>query len=221
MISVVAPNYNGEGTIGACLAALCASDCRDYEVVVVDDCSSDLSVDIIRRFPCRLVRLPRRAGGSLIMEPEIQVAHIFNFNLFRSLKNAFFKARWWIVYSLGTGDLLAESGTASRGLKANVMLQAFSLAALSAAALTGSAWTMAALVPALCVNLLMNRGLFRAFFREGGILFGIKAVGYYLFLYPVAVAGGALSGAAGMCRLRLNPGKGMQWHFQQSGMPDR
>lgn len=343
MISVVIPNYNGERTIGACLAALCASDCQDYEVVVVDDCSSDGSVDIIRHFPCRLVRLPRRSGASrarnagarmsrggilfftdadcvvgkdtlskaaaavtvrgpravvggtytpmpadsgfyglfqslfihyhetrncrspdyiashamamtratynesggfredflpiiedvefshrlrsagfrLVVEPEIQVAHIFNFNFTRSMKNAFRKARWWTVYSLGAGDLLAESGTASRGLKANVVLQAFSLSALPAAALTGSAWTMAVLVPALCVTLLLNRGLFRAFFREGGIPFGIKAVSYYLFLYPVAVAGGALSGAAVMCGLKLKPAKGMQWHFQQPGTPDR
>ena len=346
MISVVIPNYNGERTIGACLEAVCTSDCRDYEVVVVDDCSSDGSVDIIRRFPCRLVRLPRRSGASrarnagalqirgeilffidsdcvvrkdtvrraadavsdlgpravvggtytpspadrgfyglfqsvfinyhetkasdnpdyvashamamtrttfiesggfredflpiiedvefshrlrragcrLAMEPAIQVAHIFNFTLPGSIKNAFRKARWWTVYSLGNGDLLSESGTASRGLKANVLLQAFSLAALAAAALTASVWPTAALVLALCVNLFMNRGLFRAFFRGRGILFGIKAACYYLFLYPVAVAGGALSGAAGMCGQRLkpaDPGKELQWHFQQSGTPDR
>ncbi|HEU4383641.1 MAG TPA: glycosyltransferase [Anaeromyxobacteraceae bacterium] len=63
-ISVVIPNRNGAATIGQCLAAALASDYRRFEVVVVDDGSEDASVEIARRFPCRLVRLPRRSGVS-------------------------------------------------------------------------------------------------------------------------------------------------------------
>ncbi|HZY05274.1 MAG TPA: glycosyltransferase [Anaeromyxobacteraceae bacterium] len=63
-ISVVVPNRNGAATIGRCLEAALASDYRRFEVVVVDDGSEDASVEIIRGFPCRLVRLPRRAGVS-------------------------------------------------------------------------------------------------------------------------------------------------------------
>jgi glycosyltransferase involved in cell wall biosynthesis len=64
LISIVIPNHNGAATIGRCLSAALASDYPRFEVVVVDDGSDDGSVDIIRTFPCRLVRLERRGGVS-------------------------------------------------------------------------------------------------------------------------------------------------------------
>lgn len=63
-ISVVIPNRNGAATIGRCLSAALASDYRRFEVVVVDDASEDGSVDVIRAFPCKLVRLPQHRGVS-------------------------------------------------------------------------------------------------------------------------------------------------------------
>jgi glycosyltransferase involved in cell wall biosynthesis len=63
-ISVVVPNRNGAATIGQCLGAALASDYGRFEVVVVDDGSEDGSVEIIRGFPCRLVRLDRHGGVS-------------------------------------------------------------------------------------------------------------------------------------------------------------
>ncbi len=61
-ISVIIPNYNGSSFIGKCLEAAFASDYGNFEVVVVDDCSTDNSVEIIKRYPCRLVRLEKHAG---------------------------------------------------------------------------------------------------------------------------------------------------------------
>lgn len=63
-ISVVIPNYNGAGTIARCLEAALASRYERFEVIVVDDGSDDHSVAVIRRFPCRLVRLPRHSGAA-------------------------------------------------------------------------------------------------------------------------------------------------------------
>src|SRR5512144_1290369 len=63
-LSVIIPNYNGGRTIGRCLEALFASSYDNFEVVVVDDCSSDGSPEIISRFPCRLVRLHARSGAA-------------------------------------------------------------------------------------------------------------------------------------------------------------
>jgi glycosyltransferase involved in cell wall biosynthesis len=63
-ISIVIPNYNGAFTIGKCLEAALASRYGTFEIVVVDDCSSDDSVEIIRRFPCRLIRLDKRSGAA-------------------------------------------------------------------------------------------------------------------------------------------------------------
>ncbi len=62
-ISVIIPNYNGSNTIGKCLETAFASDYGNFEVVVVDDCSTDNSVEIIRQYPCRLVRLDRHTGA--------------------------------------------------------------------------------------------------------------------------------------------------------------
>lgn len=63
-ISVVIPNHNGAKTIGLCLNAAFASQYDNFEVVVVDDCSSDNSISIIEKYPCRLFRLKEQGGAS-------------------------------------------------------------------------------------------------------------------------------------------------------------
>ncbi len=63
-ISVVIPNHNGGRTIGKCLAAVLASQYDRFEVIVVDDASTDNSIGLISAFPCRLIRLGRQAGAS-------------------------------------------------------------------------------------------------------------------------------------------------------------
>jgi glycosyltransferase involved in cell wall biosynthesis len=64
VLSVIIPNRNGAATIEQCLAAVFASGHDNFEVIVVDDCSTDDSVERIRKFPCRLYRLPRHGGAS-------------------------------------------------------------------------------------------------------------------------------------------------------------
>jgi GT2 family glycosyltransferase len=319
LISVVVPNRNGAATIGWCLSAAFASDYPRFEVVVVDDASEDGSVEAIRAFPCRLVRLAghggvsrarnagaraatgellffvdadcllrretlslaaaaygehhnrvlggtytplpadrdffsrfqsvfihhfetkraepdyvaahamavdaglfersggflegsflgvaasvedvelshrlRRAGCELVLDPRIQVQHVFRFSLGRSLGNAARKARTWTRYSLGNGDLLADSGTASRELKANVVLGAVQALLLASAAASGSAWPLAPALPLLAANLVANRRLLRAWLENGGLLFAALATLYYTTLYAAAVAAGAAAGA--------------------------
>ncbi|VAX33948.1 Glycosyl transferase, family 2 [hydrothermal vent metagenome] len=63
-ISIIIPNYNGESTIGKCLEAAFSSGYDNFEVIVVDDCSADNSIEIIKRFPCKLVALKERSGAS-------------------------------------------------------------------------------------------------------------------------------------------------------------
>lgn len=63
-VSIIIPNFNGATTIARCLEAALASRYPRYEVIVVDDCSSDNSVEIINQFPCKLVRLESHAGAS-------------------------------------------------------------------------------------------------------------------------------------------------------------
>jgi GT2 family glycosyltransferase len=318
LISVIIPNRNGSGTLARCLEAAFASRDPNFEVVVVDDASSDRSADIIGRFPCRLIRLGRhhgaagarnvgaahsrgellfftdadclllenslcaargalsagdagtvaggtytlvpgddsffsrfqsvfihhsetrragdpdyvathalairaetfrrhggfaegplpiledvelshrlrRAGCTLLVDPAIQVRHIFNFNLYRSLRNARVKAKYWTLYSLRNRDLLADSGAASHGLKANVA--AFLLWTLCAGTYfvtTAPAWLGFALA-LLAGAMFANRGLLGAFRAAGGRAFAVRAALYYFFVYPLPVGLGALGGAA-------------------------
>lgn len=63
-ISVIIPNHNGESTIEKCLEATYSSRYRNFEVIVVDDYSKDGSVEIIKKFPCKLIRLDKHSGAS-------------------------------------------------------------------------------------------------------------------------------------------------------------
>lgn len=61
-ISVVMPVYNAERLLGECLAAVAASTFRDYEVVVVDDSSTDRSREIAAAHGARVVPSGGRLG---------------------------------------------------------------------------------------------------------------------------------------------------------------
>jgi GT2 family glycosyltransferase len=78
-ISVVVCTYNGGRTLEQCLQSLEALDYPDYEVIVINDGSTDSTPDILKRFPnVRAIHQPnqglsaarnaglRAAGGSLI-----------------------------------------------------------------------------------------------------------------------------------------------------------
>jgi len=64
LLSVIIPNYNGGAAIGKCLEAAFSSKYSRFEVIVVDDCSTDDSVEIIKKFPCTLVQLREHSGAS-------------------------------------------------------------------------------------------------------------------------------------------------------------
>lgn len=313
-ISVVIPNYNGSKTIGQCLEAVMASEYDRYEVIVADDGSSDNSVEIISRFPCRLIKFDKQAGAAkarnagaresageiiffidadcivsentlslvhkavkdrkntviggsytplpydsnffsifqsiyinyselkrkepdyiathamaiekrifeessgfpelflpiiedvefshrlrrsgyrLLMDPAILVRHIFNFTFWKSLRNAFRKSRYWIIYSLGNRDIFKDSGTASQELKVNVMsnflIMLFLLLYFS---LTNRIFLLLPLI-ILGFNLYINRNLLRAFYLAKGPFFTVPASLYYALIYPLAVGAGSFTG---------------------------
>ncbi len=317
LISVIIPNHNGSGTIGDCLKAVFASDHGDFEVIVVDDCSVDDSIDVIKRFPCKLVRLDqhsgaakarnagawqsdgdilfftdadcllqhdtltvaseavalegpnvivggtytpvphdnrffsrfqsvfinysetkqaanpdylathalaidartfrdnlgfaegflpiledvefshrlRRAGYRLVLLPTIQVRHIFNYSLYRSLRNAIRKAMYWTLYSLRNRDLLHDSGTASTELKLNVAAYFASALLVFGYFSSGNSVPLLLAVPVLALNVIVSRGLLKACYRAGGLGFASAATLYYVLLYPLAVGIGAGIGA--------------------------
>ena len=137
----------------------------------------------------------RQSGCRLVMSPELQVRHIFNFRFLGSLRNALRKSLYWTIYSLARGDLLADSGTASAGLKIDVAGYAVGLLLLLLAGFTGRPIALAPILGVVALNLFANRGLIRAFHRTAGPTFALAATLYYVAVYPLAVGAGALAGA--------------------------
>jgi glycosyltransferase involved in cell wall biosynthesis len=62
-ISVIVPVYNGEKFLPRCLEALFAADYRAFEVIVVDDGSTDESANIARAGGAEVISSERRQSG--------------------------------------------------------------------------------------------------------------------------------------------------------------
>jgi glycosyltransferase involved in cell wall biosynthesis len=65
-ISVIIPCYNAERFVRASLASVAAQSLPPYEIIVIDDGSTDRSVDAVRssRVEVKLLRTPRRRGSA-------------------------------------------------------------------------------------------------------------------------------------------------------------
>ena len=71
-ISVIIPLYNAEKYIGECLDSLIAQTLQDFEVIVVDDCSTDNSVEIVQNYAekfggrLKISRTQKNSGGCAV-----------------------------------------------------------------------------------------------------------------------------------------------------------
>ena len=136
----------------------------------------------------------KKRGVSLRMAPEIQVQHIFNFTLAKSMRNGIRKSKYWSIYSIKNRDLLSDSGTASQEFKFNV-LSCFANILLVFLGVLLQSWAF--ILPVLLLtgsNLYLNRHLARAFYGVRGPFFAIAALLYYTLIYPFAVGIGICSG---------------------------
>lgn len=64
-ISIIIPLYNAERTLEKCLKAVFDSGFQDFELLVVDDASTDSSIKIAESFPCKVLKLPYNQGPSV------------------------------------------------------------------------------------------------------------------------------------------------------------
>ena len=55
LVSVIIPVYNGEKTIRDCLKSVFDSNYRQFEVILVDDNSTDRTLDHAKGFACQAV----------------------------------------------------------------------------------------------------------------------------------------------------------------------
>lgn len=68
-ISVIIPMYNAQKHIGACLEVILHQTFQDFEVIVVDDCSTDNSYNVVENFipnfggRLKLFQTKRNSGG--------------------------------------------------------------------------------------------------------------------------------------------------------------
>lgn len=64
-LSLIIPVHNGASTLRVCLERAFASSYSDFEVIVVDDCSSDNSAQIASAFPCKIISLKKNVGAGV------------------------------------------------------------------------------------------------------------------------------------------------------------
>lgn len=69
MLSIIIPNYNSEKHINKCLNSILEQTYKDYEIIIVDDMSTDNSVELIKEYKderIKLIELDHKAynGGT-------------------------------------------------------------------------------------------------------------------------------------------------------------
>ncbi|MEN6350329.1 MAG: glycosyltransferase family 2 protein [Syntrophomonas sp.] len=77
LISIVIPAFNRENTITYCLDSILAQTYKNLEVIVVDDCSTDKTVPVVRSHPdprVRCVVLEKNSGAQAARNRGIQEA---------------------------------------------------------------------------------------------------------------------------------------------------
>ena len=73
-LSVVIPVYNGAGQLSRCLQELRRSAFSNYEVIVVDDCSTDGTPEVITTHGALAVRTPRTLGPAAARNLGVEYA---------------------------------------------------------------------------------------------------------------------------------------------------
>ena len=72
-VSAIVPAYNEAERIAAVLEPLTRAACVD-EVIVVDDGSTDATAEVARRFPVKVVRLPKNVGKAAALDRGVREA---------------------------------------------------------------------------------------------------------------------------------------------------
>lgn len=63
---IIIPNWNNEKWLDKCLSSVFNQTFKDFEVIVIDDCSTDNSVQIIKKYPVKIIKNKYRVynGGA-------------------------------------------------------------------------------------------------------------------------------------------------------------
>ena len=80
LISVLLPVYNAENFIKDCIDSILAQTYSNFELIIIDDCSNDSSVDIIRSYTDKRIKLilkPRNTGYTESLNQGLTIARGF------------------------------------------------------------------------------------------------------------------------------------------------
>lgn len=73
-ISIIVPNYNRSDLISSCLEAINKSSYNNFEIIVVDDGSTDDSIEVIKKHDCRLLKMKENRGPAAARNTGAEVA---------------------------------------------------------------------------------------------------------------------------------------------------
>ena len=80
-ISIIIPAFNRAKTIGYCLDSVLHQTYKNIEVIIVDDCSTDETVEVVKRYAddrVRCITLPKNMGAQAARNKGIQEAIKFD-----------------------------------------------------------------------------------------------------------------------------------------------
>lgn len=104
-VSVIIVNWNGERFLERCLVALMAQTVKPHEIILVDNASSDGSIEIVRRFPSvRLIALDQNIGFARGNNLAIKTASKESEWIALINPDAFAEPRWLEELLLSTRD---------------------------------------------------------------------------------------------------------------------
>ncbi|MFH0876150.1 MAG: glycosyltransferase family 2 protein [archaeon] len=123
MISIIIPTYNAADTLYACLESISNLDHNNYEVIIVDDCSTDNSVEIARKFNVTVIAIKTNFGPAICRNKGAEIA---KGDILAFVDSDCEVPRDWLKNFeriFETKDVAAISGSYSRFVKRNFVSQ--------------------------------------------------------------------------------------------------
>ena len=90
LVSVIVPLYNYDKYIADCVRSVQNQDYSNYELIIVDDCSTDSSYGVAKTFECSNIKVlkmdvnggySKAKNSSLILCVLLSSAHVFSAGL--------------------------------------------------------------------------------------------------------------------------------------------